>query len=165
MLRKNICVERGLVNGSIGVVQDIIYRSGDRPPFSPYVLLFKFDGYTGPYLPGNVFPLKAMQTSWRDGSVECTRRQFPINLAYAITIHKSQGLTLDKIIVDIGDKEAAPGSTYVALSRVRKLDDLILMRGFDFVRLEKIREQRHIIARERFLDNFNNINYNNEYEE
>jgi len=54
--------------------------------------------------------------------------QYPLMLAWAITIHKSQGKTLPKAVIDFGYKAFAPGQVYVALSRVRSLNDIVLTR-------------------------------------
>ena len=55
------------------------------------------------------------------------RKQFPLILAYAVTIHKCQGLSLDSAIIDLSDQVFAAGMAYVALSRVRLLSGLHLL--------------------------------------
>lgn len=65
-----------------------------------------------------------------DEEVVGTYSQYPVKLAWAITVHKSQGLTFERAIIDVG-KAFAPGQVYVALSRLTSLDGLILRTRID----------------------------------
>ena len=55
------------------------------------------------------------------------RSQLPLLLAYALTMHRAQGLTLNRVMVDLGDL-FCPGQGYVAMSRVKRLEDLFIVR-------------------------------------
>ena len=59
-------------------------------------------------------------------NVRGTFLQFPIRLAWAITIHKAQGKTLDRVLIDFGHGAFAPGQVYVAISRCRTLQGIYL---------------------------------------
>lgn len=76
--------------------------------------------------------------------------QFPVKLAWALTIHKSQGLTFNKVIIDIGRGAFTGGQTYVALSRCRSFDGISLCSTLN---MRDIFVNRHIID---FASRFNN---------
>ena len=77
-------------------------------------------------------------TARANSNIVHERQQLPLRLAWAFTIHKSQGMTLSKAWVDIGKSERTVGMSYVALSRVKRLSSLIV-EPMSFERLQKIR--------------------------
>jgi len=108
MLLVNLNPEEGLVNGSRGVVTGF---SGGWP-------LVKF-------LNGPLEPISIGAHVWEsEDSTPVKRSQVPLKIAYAITIHKAQGASLDCALVDIGRATFEYGQAYVALSRVRSLEAL-----------------------------------------
>jgi len=149
MLRHNFSVAHGLVNGRIGWVRKIIYRNGCCPPQIPAAVLCEFPDYSGPTINGLV-PIVKCQVNPEDAG-----SQFLINIplipAYAFTIHKSQGQTLDKVHVELGSKESNLGLTYVALSRVRSFDDLTLSYT-PFSYFSAIQKHKHFSKRRDFLN-------------
>jgi ATP-dependent DNA helicase PIF1 len=131
MLRENLWVSKGLVNGRTGFVRNVVWGGHVTSPRieSPDMLLLYIPGYNGPcYKEVNGEKLVPIYQSKREfmyrGHQACTRTQFPVVLAYAMTVHKSQGLSIDKAVLNITDREFVPGLTYVAVSRVRSLSGL-----------------------------------------
>ena len=129
MLMANLWMKGGLVNGSMGIVRDIIFEE-QGPPYIPSVVFITFDNYEGPTINAldgtKVVPIVPIRRTWESKSGrKCSRLQVPICLAWAITVHKSQGLTLEKSKIDLGSKEFAAGLSFVAVSRVRSLGDII----------------------------------------
>ncbi len=70
------------------------------------------------------------RTREMDEDVIGTFKQYPVRLAWAITVHKSQGLTFERAVIDVG-QAFAPGQVYVALSRLTSLDGLVLRTRID----------------------------------
>ena len=130
MLRHNLWTEAGLVNGAMGTVHDIVYKPSSEPGSLPAVVLVKFDAYTGPScLDGEerIVPICPRTSEWFERGLKKSRTQLPINLSWSVTIHKAQGATLDKAVIDVGSAEKCSGLAYVALSRVKTCAGVALM--------------------------------------
>jgi ATP-dependent DNA helicase PIF1 len=100
MLTTNTWKAAGLTNGAQGDVIAIIYKPSTHPPSLPAVVLVKVDQYIGPsYLEeiDKVVPIVPKSFSWFQDQKECTRTALPLVLSWAISIHKSQGMTLKKV--------------------------------------------------------------------
>ena len=136
MLTANVDVSDGLVNGARGEVVHIVTNNTNDVTS----ILVKFDNsrvglksiQTSPYRArfANAVPLNKYEVVFfakgKRGS-EIKRLQFPLTLAWATTIHKVQGLTLDEIVVDMKGGRFSPGQAYVAFSHVKTLADLHIL--------------------------------------
>ena len=109
MILKNLSVKDGLANGARGVVSKLkrrllVIKIGNKEHCIPRIP-FKFSMH----------------------GLVVVRRQFPVRLSFAITVHKSQGQTLNKVGLDMTTMFFAHGQTYVGLSRARNLGDTIVL--------------------------------------
>ncbi|EAQ93098.1 predicted protein [Chaetomium globosum CBS 148.51] len=77
-----------------------------------------------------LFPILRVRQDFK-GANSCSREQFSLWVSYAITVHKSQGIILDKVVCDISAPEFASSLSYVAVSRVKTLGGLMFERPFD----------------------------------
>jgi ATP-dependent exoDNAse (exonuclease V) alpha subunit len=101
MLTANLWTENGLVNGSLGTIRDIVWEEGKDPSKDlPLAIMVDFDGYKGPFFEDTgTVPVFLATTRFRHNNHDCERTQFPLVVAYAITIHKSQGMTLEQAVL------------------------------------------------------------------
>lgn len=128
MLIRNLNTQNGLVNGAMGYVESFT-RSLSGKIVSVNVL---FDNQINDRRnatqelsqKNNAIPIEQLHHQFIIHGRHIVRVQFPLILCYACTIHKVQGMSLDKICVDIGPDVFERGMAYVALSRVNCLDGL-----------------------------------------
>ena len=136
MLTANVDVSDGLVNGARGEVVHVVTNNNSEVTS----VLVKFDNsrvgvksiQTSPHrsrFPHAVPLMKYEVVFFAKGKrgSEIKRLQFPLTLAWATTIHKVQGLTLDEIVVDMKGGQFSPGQAYVAFSRVKTLTGLHIL--------------------------------------
>lgn len=109
MLLVNMDFNKGLINGACGVIQG----------FNQDTISIKFDNGIVSNIPKHKFEY------YYNERVVAERMQYPLKLAYGITIHKSQGMTLDRLVVDCA-RIFERGQSYVAMSRVKTLEGLYL---------------------------------------
>ena len=110
MVNWNIDIEKGIVNGTTGTVVSL-----DKD-----TVLIKITNSTKVY--------KVKYVNVKDENTGLILQTImPLQLTRAITIHKSQGATIDYLLTDLGSSIFADGQAYVALSRVKNLDNLALI--------------------------------------
>ncbi|MCE3255127.1 MAG: hypothetical protein K0R25_621 [Rickettsiaceae bacterium] len=125
MMLKNTYQKDGVINGSLGIIREFSKKMN-------YPIVEFNNGAVLTIAP-EVWALEKFDVEKRQIITEAEMSQIPLLLAWAMTIHKSQGMTLDKVKCDLG-KVFADGQIYVALSRVRKLEGLYIDR-LDFNRI------------------------------
>ncbi|KAK5116807.1 hypothetical protein LTR85_009067 [Meristemomyces frigidus] len=115
------------------------------PPDQPLCLLVGVpkDQYSGPVVEEYdwrgrrhaVFPVNRSHRDFYAAGAMRHRTQFPVRLAYAITIHKAQAMTVPKVVLNFSQGRKDTALFYVAASRVRRLEDLMFEETFDFDRM------------------------------
>lgn len=136
----NVDVEDGLTNGSPCIVKNLDFRVAGSKRCSIVWVLFedprighasrlKYRHLYNENIPSTWTPVLEVSkkfTLGRHKSCHVTRRQFPLRMACAKTIHKAQGSTVKQIVLDLGSRKQEH-MHYVGLSRVRKLQDLFIL--------------------------------------
>ena len=149
MLTCNLCVEDRMVNGAIGVLRHVDVKQSDEESassstgvLSPHVLWLEFmdDSIAGqmtrckyralvlsrPELRSTWTPIQKRKVSFPvTKQIKCARVNFPMSPAAALTTHKSQGCTFDKIVFEY-DRKQSPQLVYVAMSRVKSIEGLYI---------------------------------------
>ena len=126
LLIKNLWTDAGLTNGAVGTVKYIIYDKEGPPMLSKFVICH-FEDYEGQsYLSDEekYVPILPHEHHFYKIKESCLRKLIPLKLGYAISIHSSQGATLESVIVNLGIMEFATGLTYIAPTRVRRIENL-----------------------------------------
>lgn len=115
MLIKNLDIELGLVNGALGTIVDFVQDSSTDHD----IPIVKFDNSNTKH------PISVVSWELEIDGCKGMAHQIPLMLAYSVTIHKSQSLTLESAILDLEDC-FCDHQIYVALSRLKTLDGLYL---------------------------------------
>ncbi|XP_052678330.1 uncharacterized protein LOC128159314 [Crassostrea angulata] len=158
MLTRNCNVEDGLVNGVMGNISNFILKDGNVDHVLAVGVIFdnkNVGKHTGRKTSqGNVVLIERVQEEVVEKkSKSYVRHQFPLRLSWACTAHKVQGMTVDKVVVNL-DRTFSAGQGYVALTRVRSKDGLFietddvktLEKKMDFLSTLKLEEMHTMIS-------------------
>jgi len=128
MLTANLDVSDGLVNGATGIVKEVEVENNTVPHILVHFDREDVGQKASRHTPGlvRVGRYEVKFSVGRHYGAEVTRRQFPLVPAWACTIHKVQGISVDEIVVSLNGR-FNPGQAYVALSRVRNFSGLHLL--------------------------------------
>lgn len=139
MLTRNFWQAHGLVNGAQGHVFDLGWApETDWHADTLRVIVAVFDRYSGPtFIPtddgGVVVLVLPVKNKFLKGVVTCNNHtQFPLIISYTRTVHKSQSITVDKIVTDLSKCDIQLGLRYIALLlRIKTIEGLMLDAPFD----------------------------------
>lgn len=118
ILKRNTNVNAGLCNGALGTVTGFNIENEETVTG----ILVKFDNLD------HLVTIEKITSDFEfQRNIYIPRTQFPLSLAWALTIHKAQGMSLDAVLLDLGLNIFEGGQAYVALSRARKLNTVFLI--------------------------------------
>jgi len=139
----NYDVSKKLANGRMGKIIAIRRVDGEPDFVDDTIVIDNIDDYIVVVkdMDEVIHEIRPFTSSNHTRKFTCSRHQFPFRLAWAISIHRSQGMSLDAAIIDIGSS-FCDGQSYVALSRVREGKGIFL----SDVNLTKIKASRKILA-------------------
>ena len=153
------------MNGTRGTIRAIVYRKGDRPDHDdpqrrlPHVILAECPKYSGQsFFDVELHPERRYWVPFfpREVSLEddkaVRRTQYSLTLAWALTPWKAQGMTLERLVVKLGEAAGRPGVAFVALTRATHpdglaLDDFPAMSVFQRQKKTKSFQQRQMFER------------------
>ncbi|XP_062567225.1 uncharacterized protein LOC134229488 [Saccostrea cucullata] len=129
MLTRNCNVEDGLVNGVMGYISQFVFQKDSATEIKAVEVIFdnqEVGKKTGKNTRGgNMVLIERVEEELKERTKTIIRHQFPLRLSWACTAHKVQGMTTDRVVVNL-DKVFGAGQAYVALSRVTSKEGLFI---------------------------------------